>query len=516
MSRYRRYKGKMATSSTVTGSRPEHRGLSYWMERALKELDHVCTSPDADAVHDLRVALRRCRSVAAVMEEVDPDRSWREMRKLGRKLFRQLGELRDTQILEDWAKKLGTEQEAVRQRLLGGLEKREAELRQAALKVAGKFDQRAWRKLEQTVSRRVRVVPLDGLAAEGLALERYEAAKELHAQALRTDKPEHWHMLRIGVKRFRYTVESLLPERYETWGDNLKHVQDLLGDVHDLDVLSEKVAQEASTESEEVRAAWAERIHCERHERLEAYRQLTHGNSNLWQEWRAGLPQGSRLEAAAMARIRSTVRALIGNAVRAAQVARLATRLYDGLRRAHAAPLFAEKQLRKVMRAAAQIHGIGRRLNPDAPQKAARNFLRDMTVPAGWEEEEWDLLGNVVRYHRGGAPKAKHKSFGRLTPEQQKAVCVLAGVLRLARALRKCGVASASGLRIEKSVDALILYVPGLEETEQTVTRLAAGKYLLESTLVEPLILKAAPGVLKVVELPKKEEVRPPSAAASD
>jgi len=64
------------------------------MERALKELEKVRTSPEPDAVHDLRVALRRCRSVAAVMEEVDPDRSWREMRKLGRKLFGQLGDLR--------------------------------------------------------------------------------------------------------------------------------------------------------------------------------------------------------------------------------------------------------------------------------------------------------------------------------------------------------------------------------------------------------------------------------------
>lgn len=506
----------MATSGTVTGARPEHRGLLYWMERVLKELEHVCTSPDADAVHDLRVALRRCRSVAAVMEEVDPDRSWREMRKLGRKLFRQLGELRDTQILGDWTKKLGTEQEAIRQRLLSRLEKNETELRQTALRVAGKFDQKAWRKLERTLARRVRVVPLDGPAAECLALERYEAAKELHAHALRTDKPEHWHMLRIGVKRFRYTVESLLPERYEAWGDNLKRVQDLLGDVHDLDVLSEQVTQGASGESEEARAAWAERIQCERHERLEAYRQLTHGNSNLWQEWRAGLPQGSRVEAASMARIRSTARALIGNAAGVAQVARLATRMYDGLRRVHAAALFAEKNSRKIMRTAAQIHGIGRRLNPDAPQKAARNFLREMPVPPGWEEEEWELLGNVVRYHRGAAPKTKHKSFGRLTAEQQKAVCVLAGILRLARALRKCGVASASDLRIEKSVDALIVHVPGLEETEDSVTRLAAGKYLLESTLEEPLILKAAPGQLKVVELPKKEEIRPPSAAASD
>jgi CHAD domain-containing protein len=507
----------MATASTMTGSRPEHRGLLYWMERVLKELDHVCTAPDADAVHDLRVALRRCRSVAAVMEEVDPDRSWQEMRKLGKKLFRQLGELRDTQILEDWTKKLGTEQEPIRQRLLSGLEKKETELRQAALKVAGKFDQRAWRKLERTLAHRVRAVPVDGLAAECLGLERLEAAKELHAQALRTDKPEHWHALRIGVKRFRYTVESLLPQHYGVWGDNLKHVQDLLGDVHDLDVLSATVAQVASTESEEARAAWAERIWCERHERLEDYRQLTHGSGNLWQVWRSELPQRSRLETAAMARIRATARALNGNARRAAQVARLTTYLYDGVTRAHAAPLFAEKRLRKIMRAAAQIHGIGRALNSDAPQKAARNFLHDMPIPPAWTEDEWELLSNVVRYHRGKLPKAKQKAFARLTPQQQKAVCMLAGVLRLARALRKCGVESGSGLRVEKSVDALIVHVPGLQDTEETVTRLAAGKYLLESTLERPLILKPAPAVLKVVELPKKkEEIQQPSAAASD
>jgi CHAD domain-containing protein len=84
------------------------------MERALKELEKVRTSPEPDAVHDLRVALRRCRSVAAVLEEVDPDRSWREMGKLGRKLFRQLGELRDVQVLEDWTKKLGAESDPVR------------------------------------------------------------------------------------------------------------------------------------------------------------------------------------------------------------------------------------------------------------------------------------------------------------------------------------------------------------------------------------------------------------------
>src|SRR5213076_384690 len=78
-----------------SGSHPEHRGLSFWMDRVINELENVRSSPDPDAIHDLRVAIRRCRSVAAAMEEVDPDPAWPAMRKLQRKLFRGLGALRD-------------------------------------------------------------------------------------------------------------------------------------------------------------------------------------------------------------------------------------------------------------------------------------------------------------------------------------------------------------------------------------------------------------------------------------
>src|SRR3974390_429556 len=183
----------MATGISIPGSRGERRGLSYWMERSIKELEKVRTSPDPDAVHDLRVAIRRCRSVAAGMEEVDPDASWPKMRKLGRKLFRQLGELRDTQVLEEWVEKLGDEGDPVRAALSGKLKSREAELREAAVAVAAKFDEKAWHKLERGLERRARMVPPDGLAAECLALERLEAAKELHSHALRAEKPTPWH-----------------------------------------------------------------------------------------------------------------------------------------------------------------------------------------------------------------------------------------------------------------------------------------------------------------------------------
>jgi CHAD domain-containing protein len=505
----------MATENTATGSRPEFRGLQYWMERVVKELDSVREAPEPDAVHDLRVAIRRCRSVAAVMEEVDPDSAWKDMRKLGRKLFRQLGDLRDTQVLEDWTRALGPESDALRERLLTSFATLEKELQQLALKAVEKFDQKSWKKLERKLQRRSRLVPLDGLAAECLALERLEVAKEMHVRALRAEKPEAWHALRIGVKRFRYTMESLLPRRYEEWGENLKRIQDLLGDVHDLDALSGKIA-EAGGDLEQSRTAWAERIASQRHERIETYRKLAIGEGGVWQYWRRGLPEGGRLTTAAQARLRATARALEINTGRATLISRLAMRLFDGLAKLHAHAALENKDLRKVMLAAARLHAIGMRLDAKLPQKAARDFLKKMTLPPGWTETEWEWVGYVVRYHRGRLPSEKHKSFARLQPNEQKVICILAGVLRLARALSKSGVPAAKGFHVEKSVDALIVRVPGLEESEENAARLAAGKYLLESSLGQPVIVKAAPLAPKLVELPRKEELPLTNAAASD
>lgn len=506
----------MASGNILPGSQGEQRGLTYWMERVLKELEEVRSAPEADAVHDLRVALRRCRSLAAVMEEVDPDPAWPEMRKIGRKLFRQLGELRDTQVLEEWVGKLGSENDVVRERLLAHLKKNEAEEKEAALRAAGKFDVKAWRSFERVLGHRARVVAPNSLAAKSLALERFLAARELHLRALRTEKPQPWHELRIGVKRFRYTVESLLPELYESWGEDLKRVQDLLGEVHDLDVLADTILRVAGDEPEEARAGWMERIAAERERRLKEYRELSMGERRLWQDWREGLPQTDGLEAAAMARLRATARALEAGHGKAAQVTRLALRLYGELRRVKGGRPFLGKQLQKVMRAAARLHGIGAGLRAKSPEKAARKFLRTLALPVGWTEEEWELLGMVVRYHRGEEPKAKDKAYGRLTKEEQQALCGMAGVLRLARVLRKCGVESSKDLHVERSVDALIVRVPGLEDTAEAAARVAAGKHLLETVLERPLIVQRVAGALKIVELPRAEEKTQITAAASD
>jgi CHAD domain-containing protein len=496
----------MATVATISaGAHAEHRDLSFWMDRVLKELENVRSSPDVDAVHDLRVAIRRCRSVAAVMEEVDPDPAWPAMRKAARKLFRALGALRDAQVRTEWVKKLAPETDPVRGHLQATFEASEPQLRQEALRVAHKFDQKTWRRLARTLRQRSRLVPAGSLAAECLALERFESAKELHPKALRTERPKPWHALRIGLKRFRYTVESLLPEQYAAWSDNLKRVQDLLGEVHDLDVLSETVNQSDFVETEDSLRLWHQAIALERHERTEIYRQLTLGKTSLWNLWRAGLPANGRIESAADARLRATARAIDPRASRTSQISRITVAIYDALKRTDAAPAFRDTSMRRTLQAAARLHRVGAANAHKSPQKKASKFVLDLALPPGWSNEEWVLLATVVRYHRGPEPSRKRGPFSKLSEEQQNRVRALAGVLRLARALRKCGIETGAGLRAEKSAEAIVLRVPGLADDVETASRLAAGKHLLEEYLEMPLILKPVVKREKVVPLAPRQ-----------
>jgi hypothetical protein len=114
-------------------------------------------------------------------------------------------------------------------------------------------------------------------------------------------------------------------------------------------------------------------------------------------------------------------------------------------------------------------------------------------MPPSWTYEEWDLLGWAVRFHRGPEPQPDRGTFSTLSDEQQKNIQAIAGVLRLARALRKCGLESCEGLRAEKTPEAVVLHVPGLTDSVENAARLAAAKHLLDTYIGKPLLLKPAP-----------------------
>ena len=89
----------MLSSTTHTPRIKKTTGLRYWMSRVLEECDRVAADFSPDPVHDLRVALRRCRSLADGLHALDPDPNWKAMRKAGKRLFQRLGALRDIQIM---------------------------------------------------------------------------------------------------------------------------------------------------------------------------------------------------------------------------------------------------------------------------------------------------------------------------------------------------------------------------------------------------------------------------------
>src|SRR4051794_33852613 len=79
------------------------------MLRVLAECDKVAADFTADPVHDLRVSIRRCRSLADGMIAMDPEPGWKAMKKAGKHLFQQLGALRDVQIMMEWIERLEEE-----------------------------------------------------------------------------------------------------------------------------------------------------------------------------------------------------------------------------------------------------------------------------------------------------------------------------------------------------------------------------------------------------------------------
>ena len=116
-----------------------------------------------------------------------------------------------------------------------------------------------------------------------LALERWTAARELHIRALRNRSQVAFHTLRIGIKRFRYIVENFLPVEHKAWSNDLKHMQDLLGEVHDLDVLWATALACHVFPDEASRQSWHARIV---EERTRADRRISaaHGWTGLFME----------------------------------------------------------------------------------------------------------------------------------------------------------------------------------------------------------------------------------------
>jgi CHAD domain-containing protein len=294
------------TISLSTGGSTKRIGLETWMNRVLELADAVQEGWKSKDVHDLRVALRRCRTMADALSEVNPDRGWRKLKKDSRELFHALGELRDTHVEQEWLKELSAGDDPVRKHLLKTLAQAYSKQQKEAEKALDDFDRKNWRKWAQKLGDKAQFFPAESVVFQRLALTRLNEAVELYQRARRGRSRVAWHRLRIGLKGFRYTLENFMPQRYEPWSKNLKRIQDLLGEVHDMDVLRGEIRRQRAKLPEASVLQWYQKIEEARKTRLDEFRSLIGGNGassahvggasesqgrekeSLWQVWRAG------------------------------------------------------------------------------------------------------------------------------------------------------------------------------------------------------------------------------------
>lgn len=536
------------------------------MLRVLDECDNVSADFSADPVHDLRVALRRCRSLADGMMAMDPDPTWKAMKKTGKQLFQRLGALRDVQIMMEWIGKLegevnesneerssesileaddlATKAEGARtafsegrdpaaQVLMHILKGRESDYKNEARQALEGFDRKQWRQWSRSLPQRAARIRPGSAVFKHLALERWTTARELHIRAMRNRSQVALHTLRIGIKRFRYIVENFLPEEHKAWSDDLKHMQDLLGEVHDLDVLWATANSCHVFPSEASRKAWHAKIVEERTKRVDEYRARTTGTESLWNVWRAGLPQGKHIQEIASRRMKLWAKALDPDFAHSERVARLSLQLYDGLTAAGLlrTPDGAStangdaSHLRSSLSAAALLHDIGKAKGNKGHHKESLELIKKHGAPLGWNNEDLRLAALVARFHAGALPSRSHKALRDLLPDEQRNVIRLSAMLRLANALDSSHEGRVRRLKIENAAaqsrsrqrakgflqkaptlaknEALVIAAEGYGAGTSTAQAVAAERHLLETVLRRPVIVRAASATRQSLSRPR-------------
>jgi exopolyphosphatase/guanosine-5'-triphosphate,3'-diphosphate pyrophosphatase len=522
------------------------------MMQVLEECDNVSADFSPDHVHDLRVSLRRCRSLADGLMAIHPDPDWEAMRKAGKRLFQRLGDLRDIHVMEEWVKKLEklsaktgskkADEEAPRveggdssvllasplnpgsaaqsdsdpaaETLLKILKSREAEQTNEAQAALEEFDRKQWRRWSKSLPARAARIRAGSALFKHLALERWSEARHLHTQALRSRSKTAFHSLRIGIKRFRYIVENFLPLEHKAWSDDLKEIQDLLGEVHDLDVLWSTAVSCHVFPNEHSRQRWQDLILSQRSKRIDRYRAKMIGEDSLWQVWRDALPEGRQIQELASSRMKIWANTLDPDFHHSERVAGLSLQLYDGLLASQWQPAVDAASARFSLLAAALLHDVGKSKGEKNHHKKTFKLIQDHGDPLGWKPTDFQRAAVVARFHRGALPTRRHKLLRDLFPDEQKATVQLAAILRLANALDAAhdghilriqveNVRGNAGTNHKQRIagflrkhptlgrnEPLIIAAEGYGSMGPSAQAIAAERHLLETVLHRPVIVK--------------------------
>jgi CHAD domain-containing protein len=206
-----------------------------------------------EAVHDSRIATRRIRELLALIPTVPGRDGDRDVATGYRKMGRALGKVRDADVQID---------------LIKGIEAHAPQTAPSMVIVRQQHEQQRLEKMRRLIKtfERIDVDALLHLVTEGhpaglrtrltssgwrdqirrLAVERSRTAVEAIAHATGVYFPKRTHGARIAIKQLRYAAEIALRTGFlevESSVAPLKRCQQVLGDLHDRQVLADNLAR---------------------------------------------------------------------------------------------------------------------------------------------------------------------------------------------------------------------------------------------------------------------------------
>jgi len=228
--------------------------LAKAIEEQFGVAEKAASDKSPDGTHDLRVATRRLRAALELWLATSPEKKLDRCRKTLRRLGRRLGSLRETDVnlsqLSELREKNPADAVAVEFALAAETRRRrqrarslDKELRRIDLADLAK---EVRSEIADALDSKAEGIPLGTVARRELD-ERLPRVASLLGRALLHPTPRGLHLLRIELKKFRYSAELCVPaydgRRVPHLVNRLKKLQDALGLVQDANALHLRLAE---------------------------------------------------------------------------------------------------------------------------------------------------------------------------------------------------------------------------------------------------------------------------------
>jgi len=216
--------------------------LTEWIGDLEEAIPRVLADSDTEAVHDLRVALRRIRSLLRIVRDVYGRFHTNLIRRELAKVADATGALRDEEVLEGTLESLELPARAAKA-LAPWETKRRQRLKALRTSVVALLRSGA---LQPPLAHLRALMSLPCDPERDREVRRFARQIVLEAQADVDEcrsadvvDVDGMHTLRITYKRLRYSIDAfgqVLPPELRAWREVAARFQSLLGDLHDVDV----------------------------------------------------------------------------------------------------------------------------------------------------------------------------------------------------------------------------------------------------------------------------------------